>query len=63
MGQHFCMGYAMARQESAIACARLMERIKNIRPKFSEHPGISSPSIDSGGFRSPQELWMEFDPA
>ena len=63
IGQHFCMGYAMARQESAISCARLMERVKNIRPKFSEHPGISSPSIDSGGFRSPQELWMEFDPA
>ena len=62
IGQHFCMGYAMARQESAIACTRLMERIKNIRPKFAEHPGISSPSIDSGGFRSPQELWLEFDP-
>tara|TARA_A100001037_G_scaffold292252_1_gene307305 strand:- start:9130 stop:10410 length:1281 start_codon:yes stop_codon:yes gene_type:complete len=63
IGQHFCMGYAMARQESAISCARLMERIKNVRPKFADHPGISSPSIDSGGFRSPQELWMEFDPA
>ena len=63
IGQHFCMGYAMARQESAIACARLMERIKNIRPKFSDHEGISSPSIDSGGFRSPPELWVEFDPA
>ena len=63
IGQHFCMGYAMARQESAISCARLMERIKNVRPKFADHPGISSPSIDSGGFRSPQELWMEFDRA
>lgn len=61
IGQHFCMGYAMARQESAIACTRLMEAIRNPRPKFAEHPGISSPSIDSGGFRSPQELWMEFD--
>jgi pulcherriminic acid synthase len=61
IGQHFCMGYAMARQESAIACTRLMEAIRNPRPKFAEHPGISSPSIDSGGFRSPAELWMEFD--
>lgn len=61
IGQHFCMGYAMARQESAIACTRLMEAIKNPRPKFADHPGISSPSIDSGGFRSPQELWLEFD--
>jgi cytochrome P450 len=61
IGQHFCMGYAMARQESAIACTKLMEAIRNPRPKFAEHPGISSPSIDSGGFRSPQDLWMEFD--
>ena len=42
IGQHFCMGYAMARQESAISCSRLMERITNIRPKFADHPGISS---------------------
>jgi cytochrome P450 len=61
IGQHFCMGYAMARQESAIACTRLMEAIRNPRAKFADHPGISSPSIDSGGFRSPQELWLEFD--
>jgi pulcherriminic acid synthase len=61
IGQHFCMGYAMARQESAIACTRLMEAVKNIRPKFAEHPGITSPSIDSGGFRAPAELWVEFD--
>jgi cytochrome P450 len=63
IGQHFCMGYAMARQESAIACTRLMEAIKNPRPKFADHPGIRSPSIDSGGFRSPEELWLEFDRA
>jgi len=61
IGQHFCMGYAMARQESAIACSRLMEAIRNPRPKFADHPGISSPSIDSGGFRSPQKLMLEFD--
>ncbi len=61
IGQHFCMGYAMARQESAIACTRLMEAVKNVRPKIADHPGITSPSIDSGGFRSPAELWLEFD--
>ena len=61
IGQHFCMGYAMARQESAIACSKLAARIKNSRPKYVEHEGISSPSIDSGGFRTPAELWMKFD--
>jgi pulcherriminic acid synthase len=61
IGQHFCMGYAMARQESAIACSMLAQRIKNIRPKFTEHAGITAPSIDAGGFRAPEELWMEFD--
>lgn len=61
IGQHFCMGYAMARQESAIACSKLAERIKNPKPKIADHPGISSPNIDSGGFRSPQELRMTFE--
>ena len=55
------MGYAMARQEAVIACSKLVEAIDNPRPKFKEHPGIYSPSIDSGGFRSPQELWLSFD--
>jgi len=61
VGQHFCMGYAMARQEAVIACTRMMEVMKNPRPKFATHEGIASPNIDSGGFRSPQELWIEFD--
>jgi pulcherriminic acid synthase len=61
IGQHFCMGYAMARQESVIACTRLAAALKNVRPKFPTHPGIRSPSIDSGGFRSPDELWLAFD--
>ena len=61
IGQHFCMGYAMARQESVIACSRLAEALPNIRPQFATHEGIRSPSIDSGGFRSPAELWLEFD--
>jgi pulcherriminic acid synthase len=63
MGPHFCMGYAMARQEAVIACAHLARAMKNARPKFAQHAGITSPSIDSGGFRSPGELWIEFDPA
>lgn len=62
IGQHFCMGFAMARQESAIACKLLSERVTNIRPKFAAHDGITAPSIDSGGFRAPEELWLEFDP-
>jgi cytochrome P450 len=62
IGQHFCMGYAMARQEAVIACTRMMQVMENPRPKFADHPGITSPSIDSGGFRSPPELWIEFDP-
>lgn len=61
VGQHFCMGYAMARQEAVIACTRMMEVMKNPRPKFTTHEGITSPNIDSGGFRSPRELWIQFD--
>ncbi len=61
MGQHFCMGYAMARQEAIIACTRLSEAMKNPRPKFPTHAGITSPVMGSGGFRAPEELWIEFD--
>ena len=58
VGQHFCMGYIMARQESEIACAQLLADIGVPTPRDSDHPGIVSPSIDSGGFRSPAELWI-----
>ena len=61
VGQHFCMGYAMARQEAVIACQRMMDVMKNPRPTHAVHEGITSPSIDSGGFRSPRELWISFD--
>ena len=61
MGQHFCMGYAMARQEAIIASTRLFEAMKNPRPKFRDHPGVTSPATGSGGFRTPEELWIEFD--
>ena len=62
IGQHFCMGFAMARQEAAIACRLLAGAVRNIQPKEAEHPGITSPSIDSGGFRAPDELVLTFDP-
>ena len=39
MGQHFCMGYAMARQEAIIASTRLAEAMKT--------PGRSSPRIQA----------------
>ncbi len=61
LGPHFCMGYAAARQEAVISSTRLLEAMKNPRPKFPTHDGITSPSIDLGGFRSPTELWIEFD--
>lgn len=61
MGQHFCMGYAMARQEAVIACQRLQAAMPNARPKYATHEGITAPSIDSGGFRAPRELWILFD--
>ena len=60
IGQHFCMGYAMARQEAVIACSRLIETIGVPQAEDPDHPGISSPSIDSGGFRSPQTLGLRF---
>ena len=63
MGQHFCMGYAMARQEAIIASTRLCEAMKNPRPKFPEHEGITGPAINEGGFRAPRELWVQFDVA
>jgi cytochrome P450 len=61
IGRHFCMGYIMARHEAVIASARLAEMMGNARPKFAEHEGITSPSVDSGGFRTPAELWIEWD--
>ena len=61
MGQHFCMATRWARQEAIIGSARLLEAIKNPRPKFPDHPGITSPTVDSGGFRAPEELWIQFD--
>ena len=61
MGQHFCMGYQMARQEAVIACKMLAEAMPNARPKLAEHEGVTSPVLGSGGFRSPQALEIVFD--
>ena len=41
--------------------SQLMARVHGPRPKSESHPGITSPSIDSGGFRAPEQLWMKFD--
>ena len=60
MGQHFCMGYMMARQEAVIASKMLMEAMPNARPTYAEHEGVTSPPQGSGGFRSPQELHITF---
>ncbi|HJP40914.1 MAG TPA: cytochrome P450 [Dehalococcoidia bacterium] len=59
MGQRFCMGYAMARQESIIASTRLFEAMKNPQSKFAEHEGIAWPTIEAGGLRAPSELWVK----
>ncbi|MCC6382162.1 MAG: cytochrome P450, partial [Dehalococcoidia bacterium] len=61
MGQHFCMGYAMARQEAVIGSRKLMSALRNPRPKFSTHEGITAPNLGAGGFRAPHELWVQFD--
>ena len=53
VGQHFCMGYMMVRQKAITASVRMLEMMGDPRPKLASHPEISSPSIDSGGFRSP----------
>ena len=61
MGQHFCMGYAMARQEAVIASRKLAEAMPNARPKFATHPGVTAPPPGTFGFRGPEELWIQFD--
>ena len=62
MGQHFCMGYQMARQEAVLACKMLMAAMPDSRPKVATHEGVTSPVTGSGGFRSPRELFVEFGP-
>lgn len=61
MGQHFCMGYAMARQEAVIACTYLLEAMPNPRLEKVNKEGVTSPPAGSGGFRAPTELWISFD--
>ena len=60
IGQHFCMGYMMARQEAIIASTRMLELMGSPEPVVVDHPGIVAPSIDSGGFRAPEELWIRW---
>ena len=61
MGQHFCMGYAMARQEATIACKMLTEAMPNARLKDIDTQGITSPVQGAGGFRAPTKLEIVFD--
>lgn len=60
VGQHFCMGYRMARQEAVIASKRLLELMGDPRPKHPDHPGLRGGFPDTGGFRAPDELWIEW---
>jgi pulcherriminic acid synthase len=61
MGQHFCMGYAMARQEAVIACKYLVEAMPNATLKHVNDEGVTSPPQGSGGFRAPTEMEIVFD--
>ena len=61
IGKHFCMGYAMARQESVIACQLLAEAMHNVRLKRDYAQGIIAPVFGSGGFRGPTKLELQFD--
>ena len=61
IGKHFCMGYAMARQESVIACQMLTEAMPNVRLKRDDAEGIVAPEFGSGGFRGPTKLELQFD--
>ncbi len=53
MGQHFCMGYAMARQEAVLASTQLMQNLGLPAEIRSDTEGICSPnpSIPAGSAR------------
>jgi len=58
---HFCMGYALARQESVIASKILLQALQNPRIKKVPNEGIAFPPPGRGGVRGLQELEIEFD--
>ena len=58
---HFCMGYALARQESVVSSRILLERLKNPRLADVPNEGIAFPPPGRGGVRGLQHLEIEFD--
>ena len=58
---HFCMGYALARQESVVASRILLEALKNPRLADAPNEGIAFPPPGRGGVRGLQHLDIEFD--
>ena len=59
--RHFCMGYAMARQEAVIASTLLLDVLKNPRLKDVPNDGIVFPPPGRGGVRGLLHLDIEFD--
>ncbi|MBH76641.1 MAG: hypothetical protein CL897_00205 [Dehalococcoidia bacterium] len=58
---HFCMGYALARQEAVVASCMLMDALKNPRLADVPNEGIAFPPPGRGGVRGLQHLEIEFD--
>ena len=59
--RHFCMGYAMARQEAVIASTMLLDVLRNPRLKDVPNDGIVFPPPGKGGVRGLLHLDIEFD--
>ena len=58
---HFCMGYALARQESVVSSRILLEALKNPRLADVPNEGIAFPPPGRGGVRGLQHLEIDFD--
>ena len=58
---HFCMGYALARQESVVSSLVLLDALENPRLKDVPNEGIAFPPPGRGGVRGLQHLDIEFD--
>ena len=58
---HFCLGYALARQESVISSRILLDRLKNPRLADVPNEGIAFPPPGRGGVRGLQHLEIDFD--
>ena len=59
--RHFCLGYAMARQEAVMAGKMLLKVLKNPRLKDVPNDGIVFPPPGKGGVRGLLHLEIEFD--